>query len=101
MKQRVSRLKLAAQVGDQIRWKKVPEARLREEAERVRMAVQEGCVDTPPILILEGTHLFVRLASFETTLQKTSSRMSVARESALNLLDHNFSVAHAHFPDFR
>ena len=34
-------------------------------------------------LVLEGTHLFVRLASFETTLQETSSRMLVARESAM------------------
>src|SRR5215211_6465596 len=57
------------------------------------MAVQEACLDTPPILLLlEGTHFFVRLAPFETTLQETPSRMLVPRESSLNLFDHRFSV---------
>src|SRR5215213_6921437 len=93
MEQGISRLKLAAQVGDQIRREEEPEARLRKETERVRMAVQKACIDTPPILlVLEGTHLFVRLAPFETTLQETPSRMLVPRESSLNLFDHRFSV---------
>jgi hypothetical protein len=65
------------------------------------MSVQKARIDTPPILlVLEGTHLFVRLAPFETTLQKTSSRMLVPRESALNLLDHIFYVAHSHSQGF-
>src|SRR5215204_3931721 len=99
MEQGISRLKLAAQVGDQIRREEEPEARLRKETERVRMAVQKACIDTPPILlVLEGTHLFVRLAPFETTLQETPSRMHVPRESPLNLLDHSFSGAN---PDSR
>src|ERR671912_1243921 len=99
MEQRVRRLEPAAQVGDQIRRKEVPETSLREEAERVRMAVQKACIDTPPILhVLEGTHLLVRFAPFETTLQETPSRMLVPRESDSNLPDHNFSVAHAHSP---
>src|SRR5215203_3433781 len=57
------------------------------------MAVQEACLDASPILLfLEGTHFFVRLTPFETTLQETPSRMLVPRERSLNLLDHRFSV---------
>src|SRR5215211_3354785 len=96
MEQGISRLKLAAQVGDQVGGKKEPEPRLREEAERARMAVQEACLDPPPIfLVVERTNFLVRLAPFETTLQETCSRMLVTRESSLNLLDHYFSVTHA------
>ena len=63
------------------------------------MAVQKARIDTPPILhFLEGTHLLVRFAPLETTLQETPSRMLVPSESASNLPDHNFYIAHAHSP---
>src|SRR5215210_9232320 len=52
VEQGIRRLKLTTQVGDQICREKVPEARLREEAERVRVAVQKARIETPPILLV-------------------------------------------------
>src|SRR5215203_2864457 len=99
MEEGVCRVELAAKVGDQVRREEEPEAGLREEADRGRMAVQETSLDPPPVLqFFERTNLVVRLATFETALQETRSRKRVGRESGFDLLHNGFSIAHADSP---
>src|SRR5215211_9116691 len=98
MEQGVCRVELALKVGDQVRGQEVPEAGLGEEAERARVAVQEICLDSPPVLqLLEGAELLIRLAPFEAALQKSRSRKLVASEGSFDLLDDGLSIARPMF----
>jgi hypothetical protein len=96
VEQGVRRVEQAAQVGDQVRREEEPEARLREKAERARVAVEERGFDPLPVLpFLEGSDLVVRLAPLEAALQETRPRKRVARDSGFDLHDHVLACRHA------